>query len=111
MNHLTAIPPTNDTYQGNASIGGKQIGNYTVIPEYDAYKSSIKKSGVIIHEFLHTLGCPDLYWGGATGGEVPVGFWDMMSTVMRAPLPVGLYQISRSGVVPDTGNKNFPDRL
>lgn len=67
-----------NTYQGSASIGGKQIGNYTVIPEYDAYKSSIKKSGVIIHEFLHTLGCPDLYWGGATGGEVPVGFWDMM---------------------------------
>ena len=69
-----------NTYQGSASIGGKQIGNYTVIPEYDAYKSSIKKSGVIIHEFLHTLGCPDLYWGGATGGEVPVGFWDMMAT-------------------------------
>ena len=69
-----------NTYQGSASIGGKQIGNYTVIPEYDAYKSTIKKSGVIIHEFLHTLGCPDLYWGGATGGEVPVGFWDMMAT-------------------------------
>ena len=69
-----------NTYQGSASIGGKQIGNYTVIPEYDAYKSSIKKSGVIIHEFLHTLGCSDLYWGGATGGEVPVGFWDMMAT-------------------------------
>lgn len=69
-----------NTYQGSASIGGKQIGNYTVIPEYDAYKSSIKKSGVIIHEFLHTLGCPDLYWGGATGGEVSVGFWDMMAT-------------------------------
>lgn len=69
-----------NTYQGSASIGGKQIGNYTVIPEYDAYKSSIKKSGVIIHEFLHTLGCADLYWGGATGGEVPVGFWDMMAT-------------------------------
>lgn len=69
-----------NTYQGSASIGGKQIGNYTVIPEYDAYKSNIKKSGVIIHEFLHTLGCPDLYWGGATGGEVPVGFWDMMAT-------------------------------
>ena len=69
-----------NTYQGSASIGRKQIGNYTVIPEYDAYKSSIKKSGVIIHEFLHTLGCPDLYWGGATGGEVPVGFWDMMAT-------------------------------
>ena len=69
-----------NTYQGSASIGGKQIGNYTVIPEYDAYKSNIKKSGVIIHEFLHTLGCADLYWGGATGGEVPVGFWDMMAT-------------------------------
>lgn len=69
-----------NTYSGSALIGGKQIGNYTVIPEYDAYKSSIKKSGVIIHEFLHTLGCPDLYWGGATGGEVPVGFWDMMAT-------------------------------
>lgn len=69
-----------NTYQGSASIGGKQIGNYTVIPEYDVYKSSIKKSGVIIHEFLHTLGCSDLYWGGATGGEVPVGFWDMMAT-------------------------------
>ena len=69
-----------NTYQGSASIGGKQIGNYTVIPEYDAYKSSIKKSGVIIHEFLHTLGCADLYWGGATGEEVPVGFWDMMAT-------------------------------
>lgn len=69
-----------NTYQGSASIGGKQIGNYTVIPEYDAYKSIIKKSGVIIHEFLHTLGCADLYWGGATGEEVPVGFWDMMAT-------------------------------
>ena len=69
------------TYSGNnAAIGGKQVGSYTIIPEYNAYLGELKKNGIVNHEFLHVLGCTDLYWSGASHGEVPVGQWDIMAT-------------------------------
>lgn len=67
------------TYSGSAEIAGTKIGSYTIIPEWDAY-FGYKKSGVIIHEFLHTVGYPDLYWGNAPQGSNPVGDWDIMAS-------------------------------
>ena len=91
------------TYSGNnAAIGGKQVGSYTIIPEYNAYLGVLKKNGIVNHEFLHVLGCTDLYWSGAGNGEVPVGQWDIMATDdvgMQYPLAytrshyMGLFQL------------------
>ena len=67
------------TYEGSASIKGKFVNSYNVLHESSIY-GSLQNSGVIIHEFLHTLGYPDLYRGGAYSG-VPVGPWDIMASV------------------------------
>lgn len=67
------------TYEGSASINGKFVNSYNVLHESSVY-GSLQDSGVIIHEFLHTVGYPDLYRGGANSG-VPVGPWDIMASV------------------------------
>ena len=67
------------TYEGSASIKGKFVNSYNVLHESSIY-GSLQNSGVIIHEFLHTVGYPDLYRGGAYSG-VPVGPWDIMASV------------------------------
>lgn len=67
------------TYEGSASIKGKFVNSYNVLHEGLVY-GTLQNSGVIIHEFLHTLGYPDLYRGGTNDG-VPVGPWDIMASV------------------------------
>jgi len=67
------------TYQGTASIKGKFVNSYNVLHEGLVY-GTLQNSGVIIHEFLHTLDYPDLYRGGVNDG-VPVGPWDIMASV------------------------------
>ncbi|MEZ3435060.1 MAG: Ig-like domain-containing protein [Lachnospiraceae bacterium] len=67
-------------YSGTETVNSKQIAHYTLLPEGSVYLGS-GQSGVMIHEFLHTLGCPDLYIvEGGTTGCVPVGNWDIMAT-------------------------------
>ena len=70
------------TYSGTEEINSKKIGSYTVIPEGSAYYG-FTESGVMIHEFLHTLGYPDLYVNTNVQGVVPVGQWDIMATVSK----------------------------
>ena len=73
------------TYAGDKTIGGMLVGNYNLITEMGVYFSP-SNSGVIIHEFLHTLGYPDLYHNGP---GYPVGRWDIMSsesTYVQYPL-------------------------
>lgn len=67
------------SYVGSASIKGKFVNSYNVLREGLVY-GTLQNSGVIIHEFLHTLGYPDLYRGGTNDG-VPVGPWDIMASV------------------------------
>ncbi len=68
-------------YAGNEQVSGCLVRDYTIINEKDIYFGA-SESGVIIHEFLHTVGYPDLYRQGENSG-VPVGSWDIMANVNR----------------------------
>ncbi len=78
----------------NTTIAGKTVNAYNLInvsnpanpgavfsysKEYGTNKVFANRSsyGVIQHEFLHTLGLPDLYRGYANG--TPVGYYDVMA--------------------------------
>ena len=37
------------------------------------------EQGVLIHEFMHSIGYPDLY--RSSGAATPVGRWDIMASV------------------------------
>ncbi|MBD5097505.1 MAG: hypothetical protein HDT40_11070 [Lachnospiraceae bacterium] len=77
-------------YPGAASWSGKRIGTYNVLNTYSILgtdtsdKTQILSagSGVIAHEFLHSLGYPDLYRNGVSDvNDVPVYTWDIMAAV------------------------------
>jgi len=59
--------------------GTYNIGNYNFINADTFFGMySMTEQGTISHEFLHTVGFPDLYRGGNMSG-VPVGRWDIMA--------------------------------
>ena len=72
------------TYAGNdvLSIHSSDylVRDYTLVTEGGAYLG-INSSGLLIHEFMHTLGYPDLYHrpSGNEITRIPVGMWDIMS--------------------------------
>ena len=73
------------TYFGTEKIAGCKVSKYNLITEAGVYYN-MSNSGVIIHEFMHTLGYPDLYH---QGNGIPVGTWDIMaseSTYVQYPL-------------------------
>ena len=65
------------TYAGDDKVAGCLVRDYTVVKENDVYRG-YSESGVIIHELLHSLGYPDTY---RKGSGIPIGSWDIMSTV------------------------------
>ena len=66
-------------YGGEDTVGGLRVGNYNLVTESGGYLG-LQESAVFIHEFLHTLGYPDLYKVGDTNNSgSPVGTWDIMS--------------------------------
>ncbi|MCQ2548480.1 MAG: InlB B-repeat-containing protein [Lachnospiraceae bacterium] len=96
LDNLTIVVPcesgnTNSLYVGHkdeyigtgasaATINGKNVYNYTVIPESGSFTSSINGAGMIVHEFLHVCGLPDLYHRRGESGSIPVGLWDIMAS-------------------------------
>lgn len=57
-----------------------------------------KRAGVIAHEYLHSLGYPDLYRNG--GSDYPVGNWDIMSNDNRQMVyPLAYLRMAISGWV------------
>ena len=85
------------TYAGTEEINSKKIGSYTVIPEGSAY-FGLTESGVIIHEFMHTLGYPDLYVNTNVSGVVPVGQWDIMAMESKfLQYPLAYFRSAYSG--------------
>lgn len=61
------------------SINGKNSGMVNVHNSRDIFGNLISGgAGVICHEFLHSIGYPDLYRQGTESG-VPVGLWDIMA--------------------------------
>ena len=85
------------TYAGTDEINSKKIGSYTVIPEGSAY-FGLSETGVVIHEFMHTLGYPDLYVNTNVSGVVPVGQWDIMAMVSKfIQYPLAYFRSAYSG--------------
>nr|WP_300850251.1 immune inhibitor A domain-containing protein [uncultured Acetatifactor sp.] len=81
-------------YAGQAQIkeSGLRVLDYNVIPSGMLVSDNGalhvgQEQGVIAHEFLHTLGLPDLYRQNGVGE--PVGLWDIMantSSFLQYPL-------------------------
>ena len=104
-------------YSGTNKINGLSVSNYNIIPSGDLVSDDGKtddgKTNVaryaqvkISHEFLHTLGLPDLYRKTDVGE--PVGSWDIMAKVgyiLQYPLSylrykqgwIGSNEITKSG--------------
>lgn len=85
-------------YGGDDRINGLYIRCYNAMPS----EGVIERGGarLVSHEFLHTLGLPDLYRDdSATGpGAGPVGIWDVMAsgTSLSPQYPLG-YLRAREG--------------
>lgn len=91
------------TYVGPGSLNGLRVADYNMIPSdrivsEDAGVHVLMQQGVIAHEFLHSLGLPDLYRKNGNGD--PVGWWDLMASVscyLQYPLS---YLRARQGWIP-----------
>ena len=75
-------------YGAEAYWSGKKISAYNILNTYSLIDSIVSsQSGVIAHEFLHTLGYPDLY--RSSGSDKPVYSWDIMGAASRyMPYPL-----------------------
>lgn len=74
-------------YPGSEKVRGRYVRTYNILNGYGVFDSILSKQGVISHEFLHSIGYPDLYRNG--GEDSPVGNWDIMSSesiYMQYPL-------------------------
>lgn len=83
---------------GSASdkISGSFVRSYTILPEDSVY-ILMGETGTIIHEFLHTLGYPDLY-RSRNGENQPVGAWDIMAKAgARVQYPLAYLRSHISG--------------
>ena len=83
--NTTGSPPSLYPHQNTLPAGlhfsGKEVASYNMLNTDRLLDSpQADGSGVICHEFLHTLGYPDLY---ALNGSVPVGSWDIMASSSR----------------------------
>ena len=65
-------------YGSNETWSGKKIGTYNMLNTYSINNNG---AGVITHEFLHSLGYPDLYTSQAS--SYPVYTWDIMGSVSK----------------------------
>lgn len=67
-------------YLGGLEINGLSTGYVNIHNSFSLFEGIISGGvGVICHEFLHSLGYPDLYRNSSTEG-VPVGTWDIMAS-------------------------------
>ncbi|NSW44540.1 MAG: M6 family metalloprotease domain-containing protein [Bacteroidales bacterium] len=68
---------TSSVYSNNIIIDGVRAGTYTMQPEKLGTSSSMITVGVMIHEFGHNLGLPDLY--DTDYSSDAIGNWDVMA--------------------------------
>lgn len=88
IDNLTIVYTTNkdadahkSTYKSGGGIGGYAVKDYNMLPEYSVFM--MKAVGVACHEFLHTVGYPDLYRENAVSNGRPVGEWGIMASAGR----------------------------
>lgn len=92
-------------YAGSEKVNELLIRDYNMIPSAKLVLENpglnvLPQQGVISHEFLHTLGLPDLYRNSNSGSGDPVGKWDIMASVscfLQYPLS---YLRARQGWIP-----------
>lgn len=76
-----SLYPHQNILPAGLSFSGKEVASYNMLNTDRLLDSTLADgSGVICHEFLHTLGYPDLYPRDAS---VPVGSWDIMASSSR----------------------------
>ncbi|MFQ9511677.1 MAG: Ig-like domain-containing protein, partial [Lachnospiraceae bacterium] len=79
---LPSLYPHQSTYPGNERWGDKMVSNYNMLNTDRLLESILAdESGVICHEFLHSLGYPDLYT--SSGTSHPVYNWDIMGLASK----------------------------
>ena len=74
VSHKSDYPGGNDI-----TLSNKSLGTYNMLNTYSIKNT---KSSVIIHEFMHSLGYPDLY---NSNNDYPVFTWDIMGNVISPP--------------------------
>ena len=74
VSHKSDYPGGNDI-----TLSNKSLGTYNMLNTYSIRNT---KSSVIIHEFMHSLGYPDLY---NSNNDYPVFIWDIMGNVISPP--------------------------
>ena len=74
VSHKSDYPGGNDI-----TLSNKSLGTYNMLNTYSIRNT---KSSVIIHEFMHSLGYPDLY---NSNNDYPVFTWDIMGNVISPP--------------------------
>lgn len=79
------------------ALNGKYVNHLNVISAVSAFIGLEGNSGVLCHEFMHTLGYPDLYKNG-NSQECPVSSWDIMaSSPTKMPYPLTYMRMHVSG--------------
>lgn len=76
----TLVPHSNT----NGILGKFQGLNVMSVNMLNTERLNTEKTGLIIHEYLHTLGYPDLY-RGSLPNDYPVYLWDIMGSVSEYP--------------------------
>ncbi|MBS5951844.1 MAG: M6 family metalloprotease domain-containing protein, partial [Clostridium sp.] len=71
--------PHKANHNGASSINGKKVDVYNLHNSYRLIDDILGGEGVLAHEFLHSVGYPDLYT--SSGARNPVGIWDIMASV------------------------------
>lgn len=84
-------------FVGGLNINGSTVGYVNLQNGYGMVHSTIFNGiGTLCHEFLHSMGYPDLYHRSDVSGD-PVGQWDIMSYAtyfLQYPLAYQRYAIS-----------------
>ncbi|MBQ3105749.1 MAG: hypothetical protein IJC59_07830, partial [Lachnospiraceae bacterium] len=70
------VPHKSSYTYGDSLVNGAKVFNYNIQTEGDTW-FGVMETGVLLHEFFHSLGYPDLY--RKESGN-PVYKWDIMST-------------------------------
>ncbi len=76
MDEYPTLWPHKSTYFGDATYNGLGVSLINVMSSARSYDRLVEGAGVTIHEFMHSMGYPDLYTLDSTS---PVGRFDPMS--------------------------------
>ncbi|OGR83091.1 MAG: hypothetical protein A2901_02600 [Elusimicrobia bacterium RIFCSPLOWO2_01_FULL_54_10] len=92
------------SFLGGPTIGAKVFPGATFVPESEFL--SVDPLGVIVHEYGHQLGLPDLY--NAETGATKVGAWSLMDSGVYLPNPAsGGFAIGANPAHFDAWSKQF----